>query len=208
MKFTGGQPVSVHGWEFPNDTVNVSSGWNIIGSLSAPVDVASITSVPGGIMTTPFFGYGGGYFTADSIQPGMGYWVKVNDPGSLILSASPAATPGAGRIRIVSTTEHPPAPPGNAELTERIPERFILNQNYPNPFNPSTEITYSVPTQAFVTIRIFDVLGRDVATLVNAVRAPGEYQASWNADGVPSGIYLCRMDAGGLTQVGRMLLVR
>ena len=94
------------------------------------------------------------------------------------------------------------------QTSQQLPDRFWLEQNYPNPFNPSTLIIYSVPTQTFITIRVFDVLGRKVETLVSGVKSPGEYQVRWNANGVPSGVYLCRLEADRSTQVRRMLLVR
>ncbi len=89
-----------------------------------------------------------------------------------------------------------------------VPDQYQLDQNYPNPFNPSTSISYSIPMRTFVTMRVFDLLGREVVTLVSGVRSPGQYEARWDAESMPSGVYLCRLETDRSTQVRRMLLVR
>ncbi len=92
----------------------------------------------------------------------------------------------------------------NAILSNRIvilavdpispaPKVFTLFQNYPNPFNPTTTISYQLPTQSHVTLKVFDVLGREVETLVDQMKAAGEYTATWNAEKVPSGVYFYRI---------------
>ena len=78
--------------------------------------------------------------------------------------------------------------------------QFELTQNYPNPFNPTTNIAYNVPGDANVTVRVFDMLGREVATLAHGFHAAGSYITSWNASNIhgqimPSGIYMYRMEA-------------
>ncbi len=93
-------------------------------------------------------------------------------------------------------------------ISQPFPDQYRLDQNYPNPFNPSTTITYTIPIQSFITIRVFDILGRKVETLVSGVIWPGQYQVRWNTNGVPSGVYLCRLEADRSIQVRRMLLVR
>ena len=75
------------------------------------------------------------------------------------------------------------------------PFEFKLGQNYPNPFNSTTAISYQLSANSFVTLKVFDILGREVATLVNEVRKPGVYRVNWNASGLPSGVYFCRMQA-------------
>jgi hypothetical protein len=76
------------------DSVDVHPGWNIVGSISGPVATGSIVSIPGGIIASPFIGHNEEYFAADTIRPGMGYWVKVTSPGRLILSSDPVAPVG------------------------------------------------------------------------------------------------------------------
>jgi hypothetical protein len=88
------------------------------------------------------------------------------------------------------------------------PIQFSLFQNYPNPFNPSTTISFSLPSRAFVTLKIFDVMGRDVSTVVSEEMAAGNYTRSWNASGFSSGIYFYRLQAGTLTETKRLILMR
>ncbi len=79
--------------------------------------------------------------------------------------------------------------PVNVEDEISLPISFRLFQNYPNPFNPSTKIKYSIPKLSFVTIKIYDVLGSEVATLVNEEKPVGTYELTWNAENLPSGVY-------------------
>lgn len=78
----------------------------------------------------------------------------------------------------------------------RVPVAFSLDQNYPNPFNPTTAISCRLAAVSYVTLRVYDVLGRDVATLVNEVRSPGQYTVRWNASGYSSGVYFYRLSVG------------
>lgn len=91
--------------------------------------------------------------------------------------------------------------------TER-PSDFKLEQNYPNPFNPSTTISYQLPASSAVSLKVFDMLGREVATLVNARQDAGRYQVSFNAASLASGIYFYRLQAGAFTQTNKMMLVK
>lgn len=85
---------------------------------------------------------------------------------------------------------------------------FALAQNYPNPFNPETEIQFSVGRSSFVSLRVFDLLGREIATLVNEFKAVGIYTVSWSAAGFPSGIYFCRLSTGRTLQTRKMVLIK
>ncbi|MEK9136155.1 MAG: YCF48-related protein, partial [Bacteroidota bacterium] len=89
-----------------------------------------------------------------------------------------------------------------------IPQALRLYQNYPNPFNPSTSIQFDVPTSALTTLKVFDILGREVAALVNEVKQPGTYNLSWNAGSHSSGLYFFRLESGGFTETKRMLLLK
>lgn len=89
-----------------------------------------------------------------------------------------------------------------------LPSAFILQQNYPNPFNPATTIGYELSAAADVHLRIFDLLGREVAELVREQQQPGVYAARWDASGMASGLYFYRLTAGGVSQTRSMLLVR
>jgi photosystem II stability/assembly factor-like uncharacterized protein len=85
---------------------------------------------------------------------------------------------------------------------------FVLEQNYPNPFNPFTIIQYTVGEVSDVVLMVYDMLGRQVAELVNANQAPGSYEVSFDASGLSSGVYFYRLTAGGFTQTRKMLVVK
>ncbi len=89
-----------------------------------------------------------------------------------------------------------------------VPKEFGLTQNYPNPFNPSTKIQYSIPTGAQVTLKVYDLLGREVATLVNQDQAAGSYEASFDATNLANGAYLYKLTAGSYSDVKRMMLLK
>jgi len=89
-----------------------------------------------------------------------------------------------------------------------VPKEFNLSQNYPNPFNPVTNIKYDLPKDIFVKIKIYDLLGREIKTLVNEYKQAGSYLVSFNGSEFASGIYFYRIEAGGFTQVKRMMLIK
>lgn len=91
---------------------------------------------------------------------------------------------------------------------ELKPTEFSLDQNYPNPFNPSTKISYSIKEEGLVTLKVYNVLGKEVATLVNENKPAGIYEAEFNASQLPSGLYIYKIQAGGFTDVKKMLLTK
>jgi len=89
-----------------------------------------------------------------------------------------------------------------------VPDGFALSQNYPNPFNPETRIAFAVKTSALTTLKVYDLLGREVATLVDEYLAPGSYAVSFSGDGLASGTYVYTLTAGSYRETRRMVLVR
>jgi len=94
------------------------------------------------------------------------------------------------------------------EKISGLPVDFSLKQNYPNPFNPSTVIEFSIPQESFVELKVFDILGNEVATLANDDYAAGNYKAHFTGDNLPSGIYVARLTAGNFIQTKKMLLLK
>lgn len=109
---------------------------------------------------------------------------------------------GAGRILRLNGPGVGVAQPGTT------PAGFALEQNYPNPFNPVTTIIYRVVSREFVELKVFDLLGREVTTLVNEAKLPGTYQVLWDARDFPSGVYLCRMRAGAFLAARKIILAK
>jgi photosystem II stability/assembly factor-like uncharacterized protein len=95
-----------------------------------------------------------------------------------------------------------------AEDNINLPEKYVLHQNYPNPFNPTTKFKYQIQGLSFVTIKIYDVLGNEIATLVNEEIPAGNYEIDFNANGLTSGVYFYRLSADGFVQTKKMVLLR
>lgn len=85
---------------------------------------------------------------------------------------------------------------------------FVLENNYPNPFNPSTTIGFEIPVSVFVSLKVYNVLGQDIAGLVNEVKQAGKHEVTWNASGQASGVYYCRLQADGFATTKKLILVR
>jgi hypothetical protein len=89
-----------------------------------------------------------------------------------------------------------------------LPLQFSIAQNYPNPFNPATVIRYQIPAMGFVELKVYDVLGREVETLVNEIKAAGEYSATFDASDFSSGVYIYRLWLDDRTLTKKMVLIR
>ncbi|MFQ5486551.1 MAG: T9SS type A sorting domain-containing protein, partial [Desulfobacterales bacterium] len=90
----------------------------------------------------------------------------------------------------------------------KLPKDFVLDQNYPNPFNPSTTIAFALPKPAHVRLSLFDILGREIAILVDEKLPAGQHKTVFNATGLAGGIYFFRMQAGEFESVKRMLFLK
>lgn len=97
---------------------------------------------------------------------------------------------------------------GGGNTNHRDPRILSLAQNYPNPFNPTTAIVYSVPTSELVTLMVYDVLGKEVAVLVNEMKRAGFYSVDFNASSLASGIYFYQIEAGKFSAVKKMMLIK
>lgn len=89
-----------------------------------------------------------------------------------------------------------------------LPEEFILEQNYPNPFNPNTRISWQSPISSWQTLKIYDLLGNEIAILVNEYRVAGTYEIEFNATGLSSGVYFYKLVIGNFTATRKLILVR
>ena len=94
------------------------------------------------------------------------------------------------------------------EANSEMPHAYRLSQNYPNPFNSSTRIDYQLPKTVLVVLKVFDVLGKEVETLVNERQNAGGYSVQFNASNLPSGVYFYRIEAGTYNDAQKLLLLR
>lgn len=130
-----------------------------------------------------------------------------------ILAAGFDYTSNSGDYVVVKLTQNPT---GINEQNFIQPNDFILYQNYPNPFNPSTKIRYSIPNviasgtkqSAFVTLKIYDILGSEVATVVNQEQQPGFYEVEFSANDLASGMYLYRLQAGSFVETKKLMFIK
>ena len=93
-------------------------------------------------------------------------------------------------------------------LNTQQPNKYFLSQNYPNPFNPATTISFNIPSKSFVSLKVFDLIGREVATIFSGEMAAGSYSKQWNASNLSSGIYFYRLQAGSYTQTKKLVFLK
>lgn len=123
----------------------------------------------------------------------------ISPPGSGIENSFTTTAPEL--INVTSATD-------NEESKNGLPTTFNLSQNYPNPFNPSTKIAYSIPKPCFVQLKVYDILGREIKTLVNEFKQAGKYTIDFNAENFASGIYFYKIISGEFSQINKMILTR
>lgn len=158
----------------------------------------------------------------DSVEVRLQYvpWSDKDSPVSgpeMISQTTYAATSGAITVPVditdplygyrvfITSSENPVAISSNQEI---FPYKYTLSQNYPNPFNPETTIEYSIPTEQLVSIKVFDILGREVADLVNGKKTAGKHSVKLNAANFTSGLYFYTLKAGSFITSKKMLLVK
>jgi hypothetical protein len=192
----------------------------------------STDAVGNSYITGSFHGNSADIIIAKYGTDGNRFWV-VEAGGSLFDEGQSIATDGYGNIYVTGyfrgsvmfdTTQLVSAggkdifitkinTPVTALEENLMPSEIQLHQNYPNPFNPSTKIKFEIPDQdrndkALVTLKVYDILGREVATLVNEEKPAGEYELEFNAANLPSGIYFYQLKAGEFTETKKMVLLR
>ena len=97
---------------------------------------------------------------------------------------------------------------GVIQQNSEIPDRFCLSQNYPNPFNPSTFIKFDIPKNSLVTLKLYDIVGREAATLIENEMAAGSYKFEFNGTNIASGVYFYKLSAGNFSNVKKMVLLK
>ncbi len=179
---------------------NVEGGYAGVGNINVNPDFAETgfylhpngSCVDAGDTTTSFNDL------PDLVNPGLARWPSW---GGLRNDMGAYGGPGADVIAAILTTVPERNDDGSLDA-------FSLDQNFPNPFNPTTTITFLVHPSQHVSLKVFDVLGREIATLVNENLEAGKYRISYDAIGLPSGAYFYRLASSGYFETKRMLLVR
>lgn len=147
----------------------------------------------------------------DTLVTGLrvSYMFIAKDGTSVQFTAADPSAPDNGTIAIVQgSAQWTAATATHVEMVDNVPAAFGLQQNYPNPFNPSTTIRFTLPAREYVTLRVYNLLGQEVATLVNEALDAGESMVRFNGSRLSSGVYLYRLQAGGSTLTRRMTLVK
>jgi hypothetical protein len=133
---------------------------------------------------------------------GVTYWYGMNGQNSSITYAQRRFLGDYGTGAILGTTAISPAENG------RIPDRYSLEQNYPNPFNPTTNVEFNLPATTSVQLRVYNMLGQEVATLVNGTVVAGHHAVSFDGSHLASGIYVYRLVAGSYVSTLKMVLLK
>jgi len=123
------------------------------------------------------------------------------------IAAADANPPNSGTITAESTSYNV-AIITSIEQISGLPQNFELTQNYPNPFNPSTKIEYSIPEASFVQLKVYDILGNEVATLINEEQSAGSYRADFSGANLSSGLYIAKLQAGYYSKTIKMTLLK
>ncbi len=196
MGYAATHTITNSGFAFSPATLTVTAGDTIIFSLAGIHDAVEVsqatwdadgsTALSGGF-SVPF---GGG--STVLTHTGIHYYV-----------CQPHASLGMKGSITVNPASATAVREGNG-----IPARFSLSQNYPNPFNPTTVITYEIPDKSFVSLRLFNLLGQEIATLVNEQAQPGKYSVTWDGSSQPSGIYFYTMKTAGFQETKKLMIVK
>ena len=99
-------------------------------------------------------------------------------------------------------------PTGISTVSSEVPSSFLLKQNYPNPFNPTTNINFSLPKSGVVTLKVYDMSGKEVAVVLNEFKSAGSYIVGFSAASLPSGAYFYRLSSGNFVDTKKMILVK
>jgi hypothetical protein len=160
--------------------------------------------VVGVVMSRNSTGIGGGYFidsTAKSSYTQFTVPIQYVNPGTpdtcivtILISGPQGSDYHVGSMMLVDDLAFGTTTAVD-ENTGITPTQFSLQQNYPNPFNPSTTITYQIPTSSFISLKVYNVLGNEITTLVNEEKKSGSYKLTWDAGGITSGVYFYRLHA-------------
>lgn len=145
--------------------------------------------------------------------------ISLNAQSMLILGAGTSVTIGTGADLCAGSIEGSGQILGSGTFCgnptgiesddyNNLPTEFALGQNYPNPFNPTTKISWQLPVGSHQTLKVYDILGNEVVTLVNEYREAGRYEVEFNASGMASGIFMYKLQAGSFIETKKMTIIK
>ena len=173
-------------------------------SVAGDNNWATIAIFPSGSAQYVEFKYGAVFNGVDTLNGGASY--LDNEAGfalnhTILLTGTHQSQYNKFGDQVTGIRENPNAP-------AKVPTSFDLSQNYPNPFNPTTQINYSIPKNSFVTLKVYNVLGQEVATVFSGEQRAGNYIATFEANRFASGVYFYRLQAGSFSSVKKMILMK
>lgn len=194
------------------------------GSNNTSDDASSIdVDVSGNAFVTGASNSGGtnlDYLTLKYNPAGVQMWEqRYNGPADGVDAALSVCVDGSGNIYVTGNSQGSGSSSDYATLkysvltaiepvSSEIPASYMLYDNYPNPFNPNTNIRFAIPVAGYVKLSLFDMLGREVETLVNGNLTAGTYNTAWNASNHSSGVYFYKIQAGNFSEIKKMILVK
>jgi hypothetical protein len=191
-----------------SDNVNTDPGFSasIVNPMVAGLNIYTVARWNGTISTTPLWRQS---ITnpANVFGPVANNWAQTQGypvPENLKYSANLTGSDG---LPLGDLNWFPEAT-GIKETNNAIPAKFSLNQNYPNPFNPTTNIKYSIKKSGLVSLKVYNILGQEVANLVNEYQKPGDYVIDFNASNLASGVYMYRLESGTNSLTKKMVLLK
>ncbi|HEY3249659.1 MAG TPA: choice-of-anchor B family protein [Ignavibacteria bacterium] len=193
-------PVQVATWQPTGITTSIVhnietyGSYAVVAHYTAGVRVLDITN-PASLMEIAWYDT----YPADNGFTYNGCWGVYMFPSSKIIASDRQTG-----LYVMKTTN----PLVSTQNNDPIPKKYSLKQNYPNPFNPSTKIEYSVPENAYITIKIFDVLGKEVARIADGYERAGQHLVTYDASHLPSGVYFYKLETKGFSETRRMVLVK
>jgi hypothetical protein len=141
-------------------------------------------------------------------QNAMGTFGGTALNGNWVLTVTDVITADTGRILGWGIRFNNSLLVGTENISVNVPGKFNLYQNYPNPFNPSTKIKFDLPNNSVVKIIVYNILGKEMTTLVNRNMEAGTHEVEWNASEFSSGVYFVRLEAGKFSDIKKMILVK
>ncbi|MDD5361655.1 MAG: T9SS type A sorting domain-containing protein [Ignavibacteria bacterium] len=186
-------------------TTDAGTTWS---SITAPLPTTSIMGIAGAstswwiAMQDTMIHYssndGASWTTQYAVPAGSFYHLTKSRSGATLWGVR--SNGGISRFGTAITAITP--------VANGLPVNYSLSQNYPNPFNPVTKINYALPKSGFVTLKIYDILGRQIVTLINETKNAGDYSVDFNASSLNSGVYFYRLEANGFSDTKKMLLIK